>query len=79
MSDNVTYLRLAPELGAMLRLFEDDVTPENVELHISAYMEKLPAWFSPEDLALTEPFRAKFLDAARSFASYEVGGRDKAR
>ena len=79
MNDNVVYLNLPPELGAMMRLFEDDVTPSNVEQYISAYLEKLQAQFTPEEIAVLEPFRASFLDAVRSFAAYEVGGRGKVR
>lgn len=78
-ADNVVYLNLPPELGAMMRLFEDDVTPKNVEQHISAYLEKLQAWFTPEEMAFLEPCRDSFLSAVRSFAAYEVGGREKAR
>ena len=73
--DNVTYLHLPPALGAMQRLFEDDVTTENVEQHIADYLAKLSTWFTPEQLKFLEPSRADFLEAVRGFAAYEVGGR----
>lgn len=79
MNDNVVYLNLPPYLGAMMRLLEDDVTPENVEQHISAYLEKLHEWLTPDEIAPLNPFRDSFLEAVRSFASYEVGGRGKVR
>lgn len=79
MNDNVAYLHIPPEMGAMIRLFEDDVTPENVEQHISTYMEKLSAWFTPEELAVLEPCWDSFLSTVRAFAAYEVGGRGKVR
>lgn len=77
MSNNVTYLypNLPPYLGAMQRLMEDDVTTENVEQHIAEYLAKLSQWFTPEQIASTEPGRAAFLESVRGFAAYEVGGR----
>lgn len=73
--DNVTYMHLPPELAGLQRLLEDDVTTENVEAHIADYLAKLPQWFTPEQIASTEPSRAAFLESVRAFASYEVGGR----
>ena len=73
--DNVAYLHLPPALGAMQRLLEDDVTPENVEQHIADYLAKLSTWFTPEQLKFLEPFLESFLESVRIFAAYEVGGR----
>ena len=75
LADNVTYLNLPPALGAMQRLLEDDVTPENVEQHIADYLAKLSTWFTPEQLKFLEPFLESFLESVRIFAAYEVGGR----
>ena len=71
--DNVTYLHLPPALGAIQRLFEDDVTTENVEQHIADYLAKLSTWFTPEQLKVLEPGRAAFLESVRGFAAYEGG------
>ena len=73
--DSVAYLHLPPYLGAMHRLLEDAVTTENVEQHIADYLAKLSTWFTPEQIASTEPGRAVFLESVRGFAAYEVGGR----
>jgi hypothetical protein len=64
-----------PELpgffGWMMRLFEDDVTPENVEQHISEYLEKLKTVFKPESLALLKPTTDNFCEQVRAFSAYQ--------
>ena len=74
MSASMTYLHLPPDLAGLQRLLEDDVTTENVEAHITDYLARLPQWFTPEQIASTEPSRAAFLKSARAFAGYGRGG-----
>lgn len=74
MSDSDSkYSDLPVEYRMMMRLLEDDVTPQNVEQHIADFREKLADLFSPESLSATEPYREKFLESVRRFSGYEPG------
>lgn len=64
---------IAPVLQKMMRLFEDDVTPDNVEAHIAAYEASLASFFSQAQLDGLKPIRDHFYEAVREFAAYDVG------
>jgi hypothetical protein len=57
----------------MLRLLEDDVTPETVEAHIADYEASLGALFPPAQLECLKPIREQFYQAVREFAHYDNG------
>lgn len=71
----MTENTLHPMFTDMSRLFEDDVTPDNVEQHIANYEAKLSEYFYPADIQALRPYRERFYEAVRGFASYDVGGR----
>lgn len=70
MADNHPLDPLFPN---MWRLFEDDVTPDNVEAHIAAYEASLPGFFSQAQLDGLKPIHDRFYAAVREFAAYDVG------
>ena len=57
----------------MLRLFEDDVVPENVEAHIAEYESYLTTLFNPAQLEFLKSTNEQFYQAVREFAAYDVG------
>ena len=74
MSESPAYYEsLPPQFSAMMRLFEDDVTPKTVEAFIDDYRAELRMELAPGDFEMMEPSLQFFLDAVRRFAGY---GRD---
>ena len=57
----------------MLRLFEDDVVPENVEAHIADYQSYLATLFTPAQLEFLKQTNEQFYQAVREFAHYDNG------
>ena len=64
---------LSAPFARMLRLFEDDVIPENVEANIVDYESYLATLFTPAQLEFLKPIREQFYQAVREFAAYDVG------